>query len=70
MSQTTKYIPPSAVEAMASTALSFSDEVVKSTDPLLIDIFHRIYIGELTHEEAEAMLIHNFLTYGTIDPKF
>ena len=38
-------ISETAIQAMASTALEFSDEVVESTNPLLIEIFQRIQAG-------------------------
>ncbi len=60
-------ISDSAIQAMASTALEFSDEVVESTNQLLIEIFQRIQSGETTHEEEEQRLIDNFLRTGKID---
>lgn len=56
-----------AISAMSSTALEFSDEVVKSTDPILIAGFQRIESGESTHEEEIQKLINNFLRHGKID---
>ncbi|MPX19729.1 hypothetical protein [Moraxella catarrhalis] len=60
-------ISETAIQAMASTALEFSDEVVESTNPLLIEIFQRIQAGETTHEQEEQRLIDNFLKFGKID---
>lgn len=56
-----------AISAMSSTALEFSDYVVKSTDPILIAGFQRIESGESTHEEEIQKLINNFLRHGRID---
>lgn len=56
-----------AISAMSSTALEFSDEVVKSTDQILIAGFQRIESGESTHEEEIQKLINNFLRHGKID---
>lgn len=56
-----------AISAMSSTALEFSDEVVKSTDPILIAGFQRIESGKSTHEEEIQKLINNFLRHGKID---
>ncbi|WP_066804905.1 hypothetical protein [Moraxella oblonga] len=55
------------ISAMASTALEFSEDVVKSTNPILIAGFERIEKGESTHEEEIAKVIDNFLKYGKID---
>lgn len=55
-----------AISAMSSTALEFSDEVVKRTDPILIDIFTRIESGESTHEEEIQKLFNNYRKYGTV----
>ena len=60
-------ISETAIQAMASTALEFSDEVVESTNPLLIEIFQRIQAGETTYEQEEHRLIDNFLKFGKID---
>lgn len=56
-----------AISAMSSTALEFSDDVIKSTDPILIAGFQRIENGESTHEEEIQKLINNFLRHGRID---
>lgn len=50
-------IRETAKQAMYSTALEFSEDVVKATDPLLIEIFGRIERGESTHEQEEAILM-------------
>lgn len=59
-------IRETAKQAMYSTALSFSEDVVKATDPLLIEIFGRIERGESTHEEEVAKLFERYKKYGTI----
>lgn len=56
-----------AINAICSTALEFSTEVVESTNPLLIAGFQRIERGESTHENEIAQLLDNFLKYGKID---
>lgn len=55
-----------AISAMSSTALEFSDDVVERTNPLLIDIFTRIERGETTHEEEVQRLFDNYAKYGSI----
>lgn len=60
-------ISQTALSAMASTALEFDDEVVKSTNPILIAGFQRIKNGDSTHEQEIEKLMNNFLTFGTID---
>lgn len=55
------------MSAMASTALEFSEDVVRRTNPVLIDIFTRIENGESTHEEEIAMLFSNYRKYRKID---
>lgn len=60
-------ISKTALSAMHSTALEFDDEVVKSTNPLLIAGFERIKNGDSTHEQEIEKLVNNFLTFGTID---
>lgn len=61
-----KNISHSAINAMASTALEFSDDVVKRTNPILVDIFERIERGESTHEEEIQKLFNNYYQHGTI----
>lgn len=56
----------SAISAMSSTALEFSDDVVKRTDPILIEIFTRIERGETTHEEEVQKLFDKYAKYGSI----
>lgn len=55
------------MSAMASTALEFSEDVVRRTNPILINIFTRIENGESTHEEEIAMLFSNYRKYRKID---
>lgn len=59
-------ISDSAKCSMASSALEFSEDVVKATDPLIIEMFQRIERGESTHEEEIAKVIERFNQYGNI----
>lgn len=59
-------ISQTALSAMASTALEFDDEVVKRTNPLLIEIFQRIESGNSTHEQEIEKLFASYLNNGTI----
>lgn len=59
-------ISDSAKCSMASSALEFSEKVVKATDPLLIEIFQRIERGETTHKEEVDKLLLQFNRDGKV----
>lgn len=59
-------IRESAKQAMYSTALEFSEDIVRDTDPLLIEIFQRIERGESTHQQEIEKLFSKYHQNGTV----
>ncbi len=55
-----------AINAMASTALEFSTDVIERTNPILIEIFGRIERGESTHEQEIQKLFDNYAKNGSV----